>query len=67
MKWESKRRERINKKANWHDFFTLLPRLVKQGDGKPDVWVWLETIERQSYIWEYDSDYWIINYRLKTN
>lgn len=62
MKWQCKRQERIDKKANWHDFFCIVPERVNT-DNRTYVWVWLETIERKG-----TTDWWCgwsFEYRLK--
>jgi len=67
MKWQCKRKERYNKKTNWHDFFCMLPCRVTSGEGA-HVWVWLETIERKGYadLVEWADWYeWSFEYRLK--
>lgn len=57
--------ERINKRKNWHDFFCLIPRRIKQDDGT-EVYVWFETVERIDFhAWAIYDHGWKYEFRLK--
>ena len=55
-------KEIVRKRAEWHDFFALFPRVVKKENGQAYC-AWLQIIQRRSDPGYDDS--WISEYRLK--
>jgi hypothetical protein len=56
---ENARRAERERKKEWHDFFTIIPRQVASRDCR-----FLETIERKGY-WDYWEDKMLWEYRAK--
>lgn len=58
---KARRREKIIRQQDWHDYFAIIPRKLAHGDCR-----WLETIERRvDYYYVYGSQSRYPHYRAK--